>query len=113
MLDEQIGRVAQSVEEALVEAQHKLENLAADIQQFVLQVGRDKVAAYRIATSTAALVEDLHVDVSRLRVEVEETEHKLRGEIQGGDNVLRGEVQSARLSSNALALGAPAAKSGS
>ena len=111
MLDEQIGRVAQSVEEALVEAQHKLENLAADIQQFVLQVGRDKVAADRIATSTAARVEDLHVDVSRLRVEVEETEHKLRGEIQGGDNVLRGEVQSARLSSHALALQAAAAKS--
>ena len=113
MLDEQIGRVAQSVEEALVEAQHKLENLAVDIQQFVLQVGRDKVAAEQVATSTAARVEDLHVDVSKLRVEMEETEHKLRGEIQGGDNALRGEVQAARLSVNTSALTAPAVELGS
>eukprot|EP01043_Picozoa_sp_COSAG02_P053374 COSAG02_NODE_5883_length_3965_cov_3.003880_1_plen_385_part_00 len=113
MLDEQIGRVAQSVEEALVEAQHKLENLAADIQQFVLQVGRDKVAAEQVSTSTAARVEDLHVDISHLRVEMEETEHKLRGEIQGGDNALRGEVQAARLSVNTSALTAPVVESGS
>jgi chromosome segregation ATPase len=111
MLDEQIGRVAQSVEDALVEAQHKLENLAADIQQFVLQVGRDKVTAEQIATSTAARVEDLHVDVSRLRVEVEETEHKLRVEIANGDNALRGEVQAARLSSNSSALAAAGSRS--
>lgn len=113
LLDEQIGRVAKTVEDALLEAQHRLENLAADIQQFILQVGSDKVAGDQVATSTAARVEDLQVGISRLKIEVEETEIKLRGEMQRGDNAVRGEIQAARLSDHTLALATKGSELGS
>jgi len=68
MLDEQIGRVAESVAVALAEAQQKLESLAADIQQFVLQVGNDKVTADARAGTAAERLEDLAVEINKIRV---------------------------------------------
>ena len=104
MLDEQIGRVSQSVERALLEAQHKLENLAADIQQFVLQVGADKVASEANATSTASRVEEIGVDLSRMRADSTELEHKLRSEMTQGDRALRVEMEAARLGAHSASL---------
>ena len=53
---------------ALAEAQQKLESLAADIQQFVLQVGNDKVTADARAGTAAERLEDLAVEINKVRV---------------------------------------------
>lgn len=88
----------------MVEAQHKLENLAADIQQFVLQVGADKVNSEAIATSTASRVEEIGVGLSRARADSSELEHKLRNEMTEGDRALRVEMEAARLGAHSASL---------